>query len=82
MLAWRRYQRSLCPGCGHPKATAWHPDNAGNFEGDDPITCHACTQLEYAKAKGDVDVDPVTYGGVHDTRDYELDPLPDIDDVT
>jgi hypothetical protein len=31
MLAWRTYKDSLCSGCGHPKATAWHHHSEDSF---------------------------------------------------
>lgn len=35
--------------CGHPKETAWHPDNEGWFEVVEEITCHGCTALVNAR---------------------------------
>lgn len=76
MLAWRTYQDSLCPGCGHPKATAWHPDNDGWFTAQEPIVCHACTAVQEPGEDGTRK--PVEFPFVLDTRDYATDPLPPI----
>lgn len=76
MLAWRTYQDGLCSGCGHPQATAWHPDNEdGGFVLVEEITCQGCT----AAQEPDKDTGirkPVTYPVVLDLRDYEQHPLP------
>ncbi len=78
MVAWRLYNESLCPGCGHPKATAWHPDNGGGwFEVGHRVVCHACTARS-APDKDGIQHD-VEYLGVVDTRDYDAKPLPIID---
>lgn len=66
MLALRSYRSTLCPGCGNPKATAWHVDNDGHWEAKAEYTCQPCT----VRAG-----DPQTYTVVLDTRDYETDPL-------
>lgn len=77
MLALEVYRSTLCPGCHHPKATAWHPDNEGWFDPEDdeqPTTCWACTST------GQLDPDgnriPVQYATVRDHRDYTAKPLP------
>lgn len=74
MLAWREYEQGLCPGCGHPKATAWHHMNSDAFESEGEFVCWACT------ARQDPDKDgarkPVTFPVVVDTRDYLKYPLP------
>ena len=36
------YERSLCPGCGEPKAHAWHAELEGWYEADE-FVCHGCT---------------------------------------
>jgi hypothetical protein len=74
MLAWQAYKGTLCPGCGHPKATAWHEDNDGWFEQHLRVTCHACTAMRPADADGKVQ--PMEYVDVVDTRDYDEHPLP------
>lgn len=43
-LALDEYERSLCDGCGQPKARAWHPHMAGRFAAGD-IECQGCTAL-------------------------------------
>lgn len=73
MLAWAAYQRSLCPRCGHPKETAWHPDNEGYFEVLETHECNACTAIA---RHGNDDQPPVEFLVVSDTRDYDQDPLP------
>lgn len=74
------WQDEHCPGCGHPKATAWHPDNDGWWELEHEVTCHACTAQRAASSRGDTsgkhsEVEPVTYLAVRDTRDYARRPL-------
>lgn len=79
MLAWQAYQRSLCKGCGHEKAKAWHPDNEGFYSADedDAVVCHGCTALKEAQHEGSSEtVEPVRYLAVVDTRDYVAKPLP------
>lgn len=74
LLAYEQYKQTLCPGCHHPKETAWHLDNGGYFEPGARFVCHACTAM---RDSGDGStVDPVEYGGAVDTRDYAEDPLP------
>jgi hypothetical protein len=74
MLARDAYLASLCPRCGHPKDTAWHPDNEGWFEVTASFECWACTALLRESSHGDVE--PVTFHAVTDTRDYAKNPLP------
>jgi hypothetical protein len=73
MLARDAYRATLCPGCGHPKDTAWHPDNEGWFEVTSTIECHACTAL---RREGNAEAEPALFLAVTDTRDYEKSPLP------
>lgn len=73
MLAWRVYQGSL-HSCGHPVATALHPDNEGWFEKVGEVTCWACTAA--AEKNDDGTQRPVSFPIVVDTRDYAADPLP------
>jgi hypothetical protein len=80
MLARQAVHASRCPGCGHPKATAWHPDNDGWFEEDIEVTCHACTAMRGPGPDGTTT--PVEYRSVVDTRDYETRPLPPLPDRT
>lgn len=77
-MAWRRHKASFCPGCGEPKATAWHPDNDGHFAVTQEITCHGCTAKVAHGHEGTEPVKPVTYLLVEDTRDYAADPLPEL----
>jgi hypothetical protein len=72
MLAWREYKASLCSGCGHPKATAWH-HLADSFEHTGDFVCRACTAAKAADKDGQRE--PVKYPVVEDTRDYEKFPL-------
>lgn len=76
MLAWHDYQLTVCPGCGHPRATAWHPDNEGWFEVTKKITCHACTARDATSSPEGATPRPVEYPVVSDTRDYTAKPLP------
>jgi hypothetical protein len=73
MLAFQMYKSTLCPGCGQPKDTAWHPDNEGWFEVTQSFECHPCTAL---RRESDSSAEPVLYLAVTDTRDYEKSPLP------
>lgn len=75
MIAWRVYQDGLCKGCGHPRATAWHPDNGlGAFELVDEVTCWGCTAAQ--KPREDGTIEEVTYPVIEDVRDYDVYPLP------
>lgn len=74
MLAWRQYQDSLCPGCGHPKSTAWHHLNEDAFDHTGDFICWGCTAQREPDETGKVT--PKTYPVVIDTRDYDLYPLP------
>lgn len=76
MLAYRAYRNSLCPGCHHPTTEAWHPDNDGWYEADEPITCHACTARKKAVSEeSEADFKPVEYLDVLYTRPADK-PLP------
>lgn len=79
MLARAMHRRTLCPGCGHPKATAWHPDNEGWFEPNE-VTCHGCTAERGPEVNGRVQ--PVKWVSSRDGRDYEKKPLPPFPDLT
>lgn len=74
MLAWTEYQASLCPGCGHPKATAWHHMNDDAFELQGDFVCWACTAAQKPDADGKRE--RTKYPIVEDTRDYVKFPLP------
>lgn len=39
------HEKSLCDGCGQPKARAWHPGMAGRFAAGD-IECLSCTAIQ------------------------------------
>ncbi|WP_193613164.1 hypothetical protein [Nocardioides lijunqiniae] len=73
MLAYEDHLATLCPGCGHPKATAWHFDNEGEFEVVEQYTCHPCTAM---KGQDDGPTQPVLFASVRDTRNYAEHPLP------
>lgn len=73
MLARDSYRTTLCPNCGHPKDTAWHPDNEGWFEVTASFECHPCTAL---RREVDPSAEPVMFQAVTDTRDYVKKPLP------
>lgn len=75
MIAWRRYQQSLCNGCGQPRATAWHPNNDDSMYEVLEVTCHGCTAMARAN---DPNAEPVKHSGIEDTRDYDEHPLPPI----
>lgn len=83
MLARREHYKTLCPGCGHPKSTAWHWDNGGFFEVAQRVECHACTAMKKPTGSGqDARVEPEEYLAVVDTRDYVTNPLPAFDPDT
>lgn len=74
MLAWRTYQDGLCPGCGHPKATAWHHHNDQAFAHEGDFVCWACTAAKPAQEDGSPD--RVKYPVVVDTTpSYDAFPL-------
>lgn len=73
LLAYEIHLASLCPKCGHPKDTAWHFDNEGEFEVAEQYTCHPCTVMA---GQGDGPTEPVQFLSVRDTRDYSERPLP------
>jgi hypothetical protein len=73
MLGWRMYRASLHEPCGHPKETAFHPDNNGEFEVEGWVTCWPCTEAALAE---DPKARPVRFPIVVDTRDYAAKPLP------
>jgi hypothetical protein len=72
MLAWREYKDSLCSGCGHPKATAWH-HLADSFVHTGDFVCRACTAAQPADETGKRHL--VKLPVVEDTRDYQQFPL-------
>lgn len=79
MLAFAEYRDSLCPGCRHEKAKAWHPDNDGWLEVTDRIVCHGCTAQKRAEQEDSSEpVKPVEFLVIEDVRDYEAKPLPAI----
>jgi hypothetical protein len=73
MIAWRQYRDSLCPGCGHPKKTAWHHHSSDSFELEGYFVCWACTAQKEPDANGEVELEK--YPVVVDTRDYTVFPL-------
>lgn len=73
MLAWQMYQAELCPGCGHPKATAWHHHSSDSFDLTGEFVCWACTARQPVNKDGARE--PVKFPVVEDTRDYEKFPL-------
>lgn len=52
LLGLQMYETTLCPGCGHPKQSAWHSDMAGWWESEQ-FVCLACTA-----ASGETDGKP------------------------
>jgi hypothetical protein len=50
MLAWREYKDSLCSGCGHPKATAWHHHSEDSFV--HTVTSCAGRALRHSSGQG------------------------------
>lgn len=74
MLAWRIYQASICSGCGHPKATAWHHLNEDAFDSEGDFVCWACTAAQAPGEGGKREW--VKYPVIVDTRDYDQFPLP------
>lgn len=73
MLAHKIAKNRLCPGCGHPKATAWHSDNDGWYEVTETYQCNPCTVQKGPDNDGLPQ--PVEYVVVENHRDYEVDPL-------
>lgn len=60
LLALAMHESSLCPGCGEPKAHAWHSELDGWYEATQ-LVCHACTarnddghQVVYAEVRSTV----------------------------
>lgn len=43
-------EAETCPGCGQPISESTHPDAEDGYEVDLPIRCHACTELDRARA--------------------------------
>jgi len=79
MLGWRMYSEGL-HACGHPKETAFHPDNEGWFDNLGWVTCWACTAGQEPDKDGHIT--PVRLPIVVDTRDYVAKPLPPWPDLT
>jgi len=73
MMAWRTYKDSLCPGCGHPKETAWHHQSEDSFDHDGDFVCWACTAQKEPNEDGVRE--RVKYPVIVDTRDYTRFPL-------
>jgi hypothetical protein len=73
MLAWRTYKESLCPSCGHPKATAWHHHSEDSFDLVGEFICWGCTAAHRPDENGKREL--VKYPVVEDTRDYAAFPL-------
>lgn len=69
LLGLDMYEKSLCRGCSHPRAVAWHSDMDGWFESFS-VKCHACTAMSGDGSK------PVLYQYVVDTRPDPGEPLP------
>lgn len=80
MLAYAEYKNTLCPGCGHPKDTAWHPDNDGFFEVVREYVCHACAAIDAHGLDPEHRPPPRPHLVVADTRDYDERPLPPLSD--
>lgn len=75
MLAWRTYELSLCSGCGHPKATAWHHQaGESSFTLDGEFICWGCTAAQAPDKDGNHQ-EPVKYPVVVETHDHESKPL-------
>lgn len=49
-LALLKLEAETCSGCGEPRSESMHPDAEGGYKVDDPTRCHACTELERARA--------------------------------
>ncbi|WGX98722.1 hypothetical protein [Nocardioides sp. L-11A] len=81
LMAYQRYLGSLCPGeCGQPKALAHHPANDGWYGIADTVICHACTALKRAANEGSKEpVKPVEFHVLNHDRDYQANPLPQLD---
>lgn len=73
MLAWREYDDTLCPSCGHPQATAWNESRGTWFEKVKDITCWACTAGHEPSPETGVR-EPVTFPVVVDTYDPNFRP--------
>ena len=80
MIAWRRYQDSLCPGCGQPIDKAWHTN--GWHEVQPVAECGGCTAQrlhDWQESGGHGEPPkPVIYTRVVDTRDEPPAPPPQL----
>lgn len=74
MLALQSYRDSLCPGCGHPKKTAWHHHSEDSFDHEGDFICWACTAAQ-PEDPDSGQKELVKYPVVVDTRDYTRFPL-------
>lgn len=73
-LADQRIEDEKCPGCGHPRTRAWHPDMGGYYE----ATIHQCFACEAIQQSSSSEkAAPGSYVGVVDTRPVD-EPLHDL----
>lgn len=49
-MALLKLEADTCRGCGELLSESTHPDAEGGYEVDPPTRCHACTELERARA--------------------------------
>lgn len=45
-IAYTKYLKTVCPGCGLPAHLARGDDNVGRFEVHDDTICHGCEAIE------------------------------------
>lgn len=66
VLAWERYEASLCDGCGQEKARSMNPDMDGYYKVAQ-IECAGCAALEAERKKAN-DFNPALKEFLFDTR--------------
>ena len=49
-IALMQVEADSCPGCGEPLSETTQPDAEDGYTVDAPTRCHACTELERARA--------------------------------
>ena len=45
-IAYTRYMKTLCPGCGLPSHVGRNEDNVGRWEVDEENICFGCEAIE------------------------------------
>lgn len=49
-IALLKVEADTCRGCGEPKSESMLPEAEDGYHVDDPTRCHACTELDRARA--------------------------------